>query len=64
MSDARLRDLDTMFLEVRDGNTAAQQLYERSGFIGVGRRRDYYRGATAERFDAITMRRDLFVTDI
>ncbi len=51
--------IDTMFLEVRDGNQAAQQLYERAGFVAVGRRRDYYRGRNAETFDAITMRRQL-----
>lgn len=51
--------IDIMFLEVRDGNHAAQQLYERAGFVAVGRRRDYYRGRNTETFDAITMRRQL-----
>lgn len=31
------------FLEVRDSNVAAQQLYRRYGFRDVGRRRGYYR---------------------
>lgn len=52
-------NIEAMFLEVRDGNKAAQQLYERAGFIAVGRRRGYYRGRNAETFDAITMRRQL-----
>lgn len=55
--------IETMFLEVRDGNRAAQQLYERAGFVAVGRRRDYYRGCNAETFDAITMRRQLNSAD-
>lgn len=51
--------VETMFLEVRDGNSAAQRLYLRTGFVAVGRRRDYYRGHSGEAFDAITMRRQL-----
>ena len=51
--------IEAMFLEVRDGNSAAQQLYERAGFVAVGRRRHYYRGTSSENFDAITMRRQL-----
>lgn len=54
--DAARRGVETMFLEVRDGNSAAQALYRAGGFVIVGRRRDYYRGGGAERFDAITMR--------
>lgn len=57
--DAINRGAETMFLEVRDGNLAARQLYERAGFVAVGRRRDYYRGTGIERFDALTMRFDL-----
>jgi ribosomal-protein-alanine N-acetyltransferase len=53
---ARSRGAEEMFLEVRDGNAAAQKLYNASGFQIVGRRRDYYSGGTNERFDAITMR--------
>lgn len=59
IADALRLHVGIMFLEVRDGNTAAQALYRRCGFKDVGRRRDYYRGATGERFDAVTMRRDL-----
>lgn len=32
----------TALLEVRDGNVAARTLYERSGFVVVGRRPKYY----------------------
>ncbi len=58
-ADARGRDAHAMFLEMRDGNAAASALYRTQGFVEIGRRRDYYRGVGAQRFDAITMRRDL-----
>ena len=48
-----------LFLEVRAGNDAAVALYRVTGFSVVGRRANYYAGAHGERFDAITMRRDL-----
>lgn len=53
--DARRRDATTMFLEVRDGNTAALALYRTAGYAVVGRRRDYYRGPDGAR-DALTLR--------
>jgi len=57
--DARLRGSRTMFLEMRDGNAAASQLYRAQGFVEIGRRRDYYRGIDGNRHDAVTMRRTL-----
>lgn len=57
--DARLRGSRTMFLEMRDGNAAASQLYRAQGFTEIGRRRDYYRGIDGNRHDAVTMRRAL-----
>ncbi len=60
METARLRGARTMFLEVRDGNETALRLYESLDFTAAGRRQNYYTGAAGERFDAITMRRDLF----
>lgn len=59
LDDARARGVGKMFLEMRDGNAAAHALYCGLGFVEVGRRRDYYRGAGDLRFDAITMRRRL-----
>lgn len=56
---ARARGARAMFLEVRDGNGAAFSLYESLGFCTAGRRQNYYTGGAGERFDAITMRRDL-----
>lgn len=40
---ARQRGTAAMFLEVREGNLAAQSLYASRGFRQVGRRRAYYR---------------------
>jgi len=56
-ADAARRDATTMFLEVRDGNQPALALYRAAGFVGIGRRRDYYRGADGVRFDAVTLRK-------
>lgn len=52
--------LDQAWLEVRASNQRAQDLYRRSGFVEVGRRRAYYPApagaAGGAREDAITMR--------
>lgn len=45
----------TMLLEVRPSNIAAQQMYERYGFMRIGIRRGYY-PAREGREDAIVMR--------
>lgn len=57
--DAVHRGASEMFLEVRENNAAARQLYRRCGFRDVGHRPDYYAGSAGERFAAITMRREL-----
>ena len=44
----------TLFLEVREGNAAAQALYRNRGFAAVGRRARYYANPTE---DAVVMRR-------
>ena len=44
-----------MFLEVATGNTAALALYQREGFVEVGRRRRYY----ADSSDALVLRVNL-----
>jgi [ribosomal protein S18]-alanine N-acetyltransferase len=43
----------TVFLEVRESNSAARQLYGALGFAQVGRRRNYYRLPTE---DAVVLR--------
>lgn len=39
---ARVKGAELAFLEVREGNSAAQELYRSSGFAVAGRRRQYY----------------------
>ena len=58
-NDALQRGASEVFLEVRENNAAARGLYQRSGFIEIGRRADYYAGSSGDRFAAITMRRNL-----
>jgi [ribosomal protein S18]-alanine N-acetyltransferase len=53
---AQIKQHTALFLEVRDGNTAALQLYSRHHFEISGRRRGYYRGSDTILRDAITMR--------
>ena len=49
----RARGAHECFLEVRESNRGAQQLYRRRGFVVVGRRRSYYAHPTE---DALVMR--------
>ncbi len=56
MASARQRRHATLFLEVRDGNLPALNLYTRHGFTITGRRRGYYNGGDGVQRDAITMR--------
>ena len=46
-------DLECLFLEVRESNFPALSLYEKVGFLPVGRRKDYYEHP---REDAILMK--------
>lgn len=57
-SRARQRGVAAIFLEMREGNPA-ELLYKNSGFVPVGRRRDYYNGPDGRRMDAITFRKIL-----
>lgn len=50
---ARAHCPDGVFLEVRPSNVSARALYEKNGFVEVGRRKNFYR-APAE--DALIMR--------
>lgn len=52
---AASRGAKELFLEVRENGDAARRLYERLGFVEIGRRANYYR---AEGVDAIVMRAD------
>jgi [ribosomal protein S18]-alanine N-acetyltransferase len=50
------RGADRLHLEVRDGNPA-MELYARSGFAEVGRRKNYYTGRDGQIYDALTLTR-------
>ena len=46
LKEGRVAGAELAFLEVRSANFAAQRLYERCGFVVVGRRRNYYSDPT------------------
>jgi ribosomal-protein-alanine N-acetyltransferase len=48
-----------LFLEVAEDNEPARQLYERSGFDVIGRRKGYYRDAAGAKVTALVLRRAL-----
>ncbi|HET7586024.1 MAG TPA: ribosomal protein S18-alanine N-acetyltransferase [Gemmatimonadaceae bacterium] len=56
LGEARRRGAAAIYLEVRESNVRAQQLYAAKGFVEVGRRRHYYR---RPREDARVLRRSL-----
>jgi ribosomal-protein-alanine N-acetyltransferase len=53
LAEARLSGIARVFLEMREGNPAAE-LYKRYGFDPVGRRPNYYNRGRITRIDAIT----------
>ncbi|MBE6599388.1 MAG: ribosomal-protein-alanine N-acetyltransferase [Ruminococcaceae bacterium] len=52
--------VDTVFLEVRESNTAARSLYEKNGFSPIGIRKNYYIKPTE---DAVVMRKSPLLAD-
>lgn len=52
LGDAYSKDLNDIFLEVREHNLPAQELYKKMGFKFVGRRRNFYEKPTE---DALVM---------
>ena len=50
---ARAASIVSLYLEVRDSNLPARNLYASRGFVEIGRRRDYYR---RPREDALVLR--------
>ncbi len=56
LESAELIRAQSVYLEVRPGNTAARRLYDDFGFRVIGRRRDYYPVAGG-REDALVMER-------
>jgi len=57
--DAAARGASELFLEVREDNAAARDLYGSRGFSEIGQRRDYYTGTDGSKRAAITMRLQL-----
>ena len=53
---ARQSSASVMFLEVRESNAAARELYSSHGFVAVGRRKRYYRRPEE---DALVLRFDI-----
>jgi ribosomal-protein-alanine N-acetyltransferase len=53
---ARGSGMDSVLLEVRPSNTRALDIYQRYGFLEIGRRKAYYPAANQQREDAIVMR--------
>lgn len=53
------RGVRTIFLEVDENNLPARRLYDRGGFVVVGRRERYYKQVNGEQLNALLMRRDL-----
>jgi ribosomal-protein-alanine N-acetyltransferase len=49
---------ERLFLEVAEDNVAARALYDRTGFIETGRRRNYYAKADGSRGDALLLTRE------
>lgn len=56
MSEAATRGAQSMYLEVRASNFAAQSLYGSAGFVAVGRRQRYYQQPVE---DALVLRAPL-----
>lgn len=56
LTDAGSRGISQVYLEVRESNVAARQLYATRDFQEVGRRKQYYR---SPREDALILRRSL-----
>jgi ribosomal-protein-alanine N-acetyltransferase len=55
----RLRAAARLWLEVRESNAQAREVYRRLGFAAVGRRKGYYPAPEGRREDAIVMSLDV-----
>lgn len=61
LGEAGARGISAVYLEVRDSNQRARELYASRGFEEVGRRRRYYRRPVE---DAIVLRRTLTLAGV
>ena len=55
----RLRQANRLWLEVRDSNAEAREVYRRLGFVQLGRRKGYYPAPEGRREDAVVMSLDV-----
>jgi ribosomal-protein-alanine N-acetyltransferase len=55
----RLRQASRLWLEVRESNADAREVYRRLGFAQVGRRKGYYPAPEGQREDAVVMSLDV-----
>jgi ribosomal-protein-alanine N-acetyltransferase len=53
---AKGQGIKAIFLEVRQSNIAAQELYRQNGFNLLSQRKDYYRSADGVSEDAVVMK--------
>ena len=59
----RSRRESRLWLEVRESNDEAREVYRRLGFAAVGRRKGYYPAPAGRREDAIVMSLDVLRDD-
>jgi [ribosomal protein S18]-alanine N-acetyltransferase len=52
------RFISCIYLEVAESNSPARKLYEKFGFLAIGRRENYYRTSSSALETALIMRRD------
>ncbi|HEY3635986.1 MAG TPA: ribosomal protein S18-alanine N-acetyltransferase [Caldimonas sp.] len=55
----RMRQASRLWLEVRESNADAREVYRRLGFAQVGRRKGYYPAPEGQREDAVVMSLDV-----
>ena len=55
IADLKARESHCLTLEVRDSNASARALYEKLGFLEIGRRKNYYRNPKE---DALILRKE------
>ena len=63
LAEARVRNAESVFLEVAADNAAARALYSAAGFQPAGVRRGYYRTPQGRPVDALVLRRGLAGTN-
>ena len=58
ISSCQSRFISCIYLEVAESNSPARKLYEKFGFLVIGRRKNYYRTPSSASETALIMRRD------